>query len=106
MTSGAAPFYDLMRRLIASGGLRPRDPQVLAMEFMGPLMLWRHRHAITPNDRLVVNRQAFVREHVDQFLQGATAHSAGRARPVFRKSPVRSSRASTRRPRALSKVVS
>jgi AcrR family transcriptional regulator len=106
MTSGAAPFSDLMRRLIANGGLRPRDPQLLAIEFMGPLMLWRHRHAITPNERVVVNRQAFVRDHVDQFLQGASTFSAGRARSGFRKSAVRLSGSSTSRPRVLSKVVS
>jgi AcrR family transcriptional regulator len=80
MTSGTAPFQDLMRRLIADGSLRPRDPELLAMEFMGPLVLWRQWHAINPTGRLVTNRRAFVRNHVDQFLKGATAFPARRGR--------------------------
>jgi AcrR family transcriptional regulator len=106
MTSGAAPFYDLMRRLIANGGLSPRDPQLLAMEFMGPLLLWRQWHAITPNERVVVNRQAFIRDHVDQFMQGAKQRPAGRARSGFRKTVVRSVRTSAGRSPARSKAVS
>src|SRR5436190_14931561 len=39
VTSGAAPFHDLMRRLIADGSLRPGDPEMVAAEFMGPLLL-------------------------------------------------------------------
>jgi AcrR family transcriptional regulator len=73
MTSCAAPLYELMRRLVASGALGPQDPELLAMEFMGPLSLWRQMHAIDPNGRLVTNRSVFVRDHVDQFLQGASA---------------------------------
>jgi len=80
MTSGAAPFQDLMRRLIADGSLRPQDPELLAMEFVGPLLLWRQWYAVNPTGRLVTNRRAFVRNHVDQFLKGATTRSARRNR--------------------------
>jgi hypothetical protein len=68
-----------MRRLIAEGGLRSRDPELLAIEFMGPLLLWRYWHAINPNESVVVNRTAFVRHHVDQFLNGAEMQPAERA---------------------------
>jgi AcrR family transcriptional regulator len=80
MTSGAAPFYEVMRRLIASGGLRPRDPELLAVEFMGPLLLWRQLHAINAKAPIVVDRAAFARDHVNQFLQGAEMLSVGRGR--------------------------
>jgi AcrR family transcriptional regulator len=80
MTSCAAPLIELMRRLIASGDLSPREPELLAMEFMGPLSLWRNLHAIDPNGPLVANPGAFVRNHVDQFLNGAKALPAGQAR--------------------------
>ena len=73
MTSGAAPFHELMGRLVAEGGLLPRHPEVLTLEFMGPLLLWRHLHAIQPDGPLIENRSAFVRDHVSHFLQGATA---------------------------------
>ena len=78
MTSGAAPFHELMLRLIADGGLRPRDPELLTLEFMGPLLLWRHWHAIHPSRLLIANRKSFVRDHVHHFLQGATAKPVGR----------------------------
>ena len=72
MTSGTSRLHDLMRRLIDAGGLRPGDPEFLVMEFMGPLLLWRHRHALSPAGRLMTNRKAFVRDHVDHFLRSAT----------------------------------
>jgi AcrR family transcriptional regulator len=76
MTSGAERFQALMRRLIATGGLRPRDPELLITEFMGPLLLWRHRQALRQANPLVTNRTAFVRAHVDHFLNGAMAQAA------------------------------
>jgi AcrR family transcriptional regulator len=93
MTSCADPLHELMRRLIASGELRAGDPELLAMEFMGPLVLWRHLHAIGPHRRLVANRRLFVRAHVDQFLTGAN-RPAGQHRPRFsnRQAPSTSSR--------------
>jgi AcrR family transcriptional regulator len=106
MTSSAEPFYDLMRRLIAEGGLRSGDPELLAIEFMGPLLLWRHWHAINPNERVVVHRRAFVRDHVNQFLQGAEARSVERAGAGFRRTALRVPRAPTERRRIRSQAVS
>jgi AcrR family transcriptional regulator len=100
MTSGAAPFHELMHRLIAEGGLRAREPELLTIEFMGPLLLWRHWHAIHPNGPLITNRKAFVRDHVDHFLQGATARSAGRATGPSPKNVAHTSRVPPRRQRS------
>jgi hypothetical protein len=106
MTSGAAPLHDLMRRLSAHGTLLPRDPEVLTIEFMGPLLLWRHWHAIHPGGPLVKKRKAFIREHVDHFLEGATAPPARRLRAGFPDAVPRAGRAAAARPRARSKAVS
>jgi AcrR family transcriptional regulator len=106
MTSGAAPFHALMHRLITGGGLRPRDPELLTIEFMGPLLLWRHWHAIRPNDPLIADRKAFVRHHVDQFMQGASAPLAGPAVRVSRKPVAHASKVPVRRRRAGAKATS
>jgi AcrR family transcriptional regulator len=103
MTSGAAPFHALMRRLITGGGLRSRAPELLTIEFMGPLLLWRHWHAIRPNAPLIADRKAFVRAHVDHFMQGAGAPSGERAIRVARRP---AARAATRRRRPHAKVAS
>jgi AcrR family transcriptional regulator len=84
MTRGGERLQGLMRRLITTGGLRSRDPELLVTEFMGPLLLWRHRHALRQAGPLLTNRTAFVRAHVDHFLNGAMA---------------RTPKADTRRPR-------
>jgi AcrR family transcriptional regulator len=101
MTSGTARLNHLMRRLIDNGSLRPADPELLTLEFMGPLVLWRHRHAIHPHGPLTRNRKALAREHVDRFLRGSAA-------PAARKTPLRqksihpfSSRARRQRARLL-----
>jgi AcrR family transcriptional regulator len=73
MTSGAAPLRTLMRRLIAAGSLRRRSLDVLAAEFVGPLLMWRHWYTLDPKSPLVADRAAFVRGHVDHFLQGSGA---------------------------------
>jgi AcrR family transcriptional regulator len=106
MTSGAAPFYNLMRRLISDRHVAPADPELLAMEFMGPLLLWRHFHAISPDLAPVINRRTFVRDHVNQFLRGAETRSPGRAASTFRAAAGRPSRAATSRPRPRLKIVS
>ena len=91
LTSRSKPLPELMRRLVDAGRLAPRDPEILAVEFMGPLILWRHWHAVLPTLPLVANRQLFVREHVGHFLDGAA--------PRARRTAVRSAaRTTTRRP--------
>jgi AcrR family transcriptional regulator len=97
MTSGADRLQDLMRRLIAAGGLRPRSPELLMTEFMGPLLLWRHRQALRQTGPLVTNRAAFVREHVDHFLNGAIAGTA--AKPTRRRAERPASARRSRRAR-------
>lgn len=80
ITSGATPLRTLMRQLVNAGQLRRQRPELLACQFMGPLLMWRHWHALDPNGPLVVNQRVFVREHVDHFLRGAA--EAASVRPV------------------------
>jgi len=76
MINGAEPFKGLIRRLIADGSLRAGDPDVLTMVFMGPLLVWRQLHEVDPDCPMVANREQFVRDHVDQFLRGASGVAA------------------------------
>lgn len=62
---------EVMRHLAREGCLRDTDPHMLAMAFHGPLLFWRHLHAIGATVPHVKNRRAFARAHVDQFLVGA-----------------------------------
>ena len=66
----------LMRRLVRNGALRRADPEQLASEFIGPLLLWRLLLAIGSDVAIVRNPEAFARQHVEQFLMGA-ARTAG-----------------------------
>ena len=83
MTSGAALLQKLMGTLVSRGHLRRLPPGMLAMEFMGPLLMWRHWHALNPNGPLITKRSTFIRSHVEQFLHGAgaaRAHTSARTR--------------------------
>jgi AcrR family transcriptional regulator len=81
--SDAAPFDDLMRRLMAEGWLNAADPELLVTEFIGPLLMWRRCHAIDPAASIVVERNRFIRDHVTHFLKGAQATAAVRAGSAF-----------------------
>jgi AcrR family transcriptional regulator len=69
----------LMRRFVRSGALRRADPELLASEFIGPLLLWRLMLAIGSDFAIVRNPDAFARRHVDQFLSGAARTAAVRS---------------------------
>jgi len=75
MSSGQARWNTLMGRLVKEGWLRAADPQVLAMEFIGPLLLWRHLHAIKSMVPSIHQPRVFARRHVNHFLQGAAVRS-------------------------------
>lgn len=97
MTSGRARLHELMQRLVREGWLRAADPGLLAMAFIGPLLLWRQLHAIDPNLPVITNRNVFARDHVGQFLQGAAARPLGRpARRPRRRGARSPSKASVR----------
>jgi AcrR family transcriptional regulator len=78
MSGGQNHLHDLMRQLMRKRCLRAADPQLLAMEFMGPLLVWRQLDAIGLNLPLMKNPQAFARAHVEQFLRGAAVRTLGR----------------------------
>ncbi len=91
LSSGLARLRELMGRLVREGQLRNADPELLAMQFVGPLLLWRHLNAIRSDHPLIANRDDFARGHVEQFLRGAAARpvtrTAGRpaAQPPMRR---------------------
>ena len=95
MSGGPTRLDDLMQQLIQNRWLRAADPQLLAMEFMGPLLVWRQLDAIGRNLPLMRNPQTFARAHVEQFLRGAAVRT-GDHRAVGRRGNARAP--SSRRP--------
>lgn len=79
MSRGYLGMQDLMRRLMRQGSVRRADPEILASEFIGPLLLWRLLQAIGSDFAIVRNPEAFARRHVEQFLNGAAATRALRS---------------------------
>jgi AcrR family transcriptional regulator len=76
--SARREFAQVMERLIEAGHLRNADPEILVMQFIGPLLFWRQLHAIGAKTAVIRHRHAFARAHVDQFLNGAVASSVAR----------------------------
>ena len=64
-------LQDLMRRLMRNGMLRQADPEQLASEFIGALLLWRLMQAIGSNFAITRDPETFARQHVEHFLNGA-----------------------------------
>ena len=85
---GRERLHDIMRRLIRERWLRAADPQVLAIAFSSPLILWRHLHAIDADLPMIKDPRAFARQHVDQFLRGASV-AAPRSAPARRTAAAR-----------------
>lgn len=103
MGSGHARLLDAMRGFIGRGWLRAADPEMLTIGFVGPLLVWRHLLAIDADLPIVRDPEAFVRQHVDNFLKGAAAQPERPARPSRGKARGRSAasaRRSTTRQRA------
>ncbi len=76
MQSSRPRFEEVMQRMMDEGHLHDADPELLVMQFFGPLLFWRQLHAIGANRAVIRNRRAFARAHVDQFLNGAAAEPA------------------------------
>jgi AcrR family transcriptional regulator len=93
MSTGKGRIHELMRQLVRGGWLRPAEPQLLAMEFIGPLLLWRQLHALEADLPAIRNPQAFARHHVDQFLLGAAVRPTRQSRRPVRKRATRMRRA-------------
>jgi AcrR family transcriptional regulator len=94
MGSSRPRLEAFMRRLIDDGALRATDPELLVIQFVGPLVFWRQLHAIGARTGAIRQRHAFARAHVDHFLGGAAAVG-----PV-------SAPSRTRRPRTAGPLVS
>jgi AcrR family transcriptional regulator len=84
MGHGRSLSHEVMRRLVREGWLRPADPQILAIAFGSPLLMWRHLHAIDADLPMISHPRTFARQHVDQFLRGASALPSRRARGAGR----------------------
>ena len=90
MASGRERLHDLLRRMIREGWLRRANVHVLGIAFLSPLFMWRQLHAIDADLPMIRQPRAFVRQHVQQFLQGAAA-------PSTRPAPAPARRTSTSR---------
>ena len=86
--SGRARIRDAMQAFIDRGWLRTADPEILAISFAGPLLVWRHLLAHDPGLPMVRDPQRFVQQHVEQFLRGA----ASATQPAGRGAPTRTAR--------------
>jgi AcrR family transcriptional regulator len=95
MGGGRSRMREAMQSFVDRGWLRGADPEVLTMTFVGPLLLWRHMLAIEPGLPVIRDPEAFARQHVDHFLDGAAAPPR---RPDASPADTRTSR--TRRPAA------
>ncbi len=73
MGSGRKALHSLMQRLIDAQVLRAQDVDVLVAQFFGPLLMWRQMHTVDALAPGLQDRDAFVRAHVDNFLNGAAA---------------------------------
>ena len=77
---------EVMARLVKEGWLQDADPQLLMMEFMGPLVVWRQLRAIGSPLPMIRNPRAFARQHVDQFLRGAAPSTPDRRKKATKRS--------------------
>jgi AcrR family transcriptional regulator len=73
MGHGRERVHALFARLAREGWLRSGDPEMMAMAFTAPLILWRQLHAIDADLPMIRDPRAFARQHVDQYLRGAAA---------------------------------
>jgi hypothetical protein len=80
MSSAQARLREVMIGLVSGGWLHAADPQLLMMEFMGPLFLWRQLRAIESPLAVIREPRRFARQHVDQFLRGAASATSDRPR--------------------------
>lgn len=85
-------LQELMRRLVRTGTLRRADPEQLASEFIGPLLLWRLMQAIGSDFAIVRDPEAFARRHVEHFLNGAARTAAVQSARPARQRPNRSTK--------------
>jgi AcrR family transcriptional regulator len=100
LNSSRAGMCALMQRLIDRGWLRDADPDLLALQFVSPLLHWRQLLALDPG--LVPSPAEFARAHVDHFLRGAAERperTSAAARPPRPRRQPAAGRHATARPR-------
>jgi AcrR family transcriptional regulator len=101
--AGRARLREVMRHFIDRGVLRDADPEMLAVSFSAPLVLWRQLHAIDADVPIVRDPGTFARQHVEQFMRGAAARRERQktttTRAAGRRRSARSERRVSPRPR-------
>lgn len=65
------PIIDLMGRLMERGLLRRADPELMAVSFIAPLMMWRQLQSISPGHPWIDRPREYAHHCVEQFLNGA-----------------------------------
>jgi hypothetical protein len=90
-----------MQAFTERGWLRPADPEILALSFGGPLLVWRHLRELDPDLPMIRDPEGFARQHVEQFLRGAAVLEDAPARNA-RPRPKRARRAPGARRRSVS----
>lgn len=76
MGSKSQVFRTLIARLMDEGFLKQGDPDLMTFQFISPLMTWRQLQALRPAFPLVTDTRAFVKGHVDLFLNGSARREA------------------------------
>lgn len=76
MGSKSQVVRTLMARLMEQGLLKSGDLDLMTFQFIAPLMTWRQLQALRPTAPLVTDTGAFVKGHVDLFLNGSLRREA------------------------------
>lgn len=59
----------LMKQLCDEGRIRASSPELLTIEFIAPMLLWRHMLVVFPSHPWVTDYKSFARAHVEHFLR-------------------------------------
>ncbi len=70
MLGARKPMIDLMAHLMDRNLVRRADPELTALGFIAPLLMWRQLTGISPDHIWVERPREFARHCVDQFLRG------------------------------------
>jgi hypothetical protein len=59
--------------------VRPSDPEMLVMELVAPMMLWRQLQALKPDHRFITDYRGYIKQHVAHFLRATAPDKAPKA---------------------------
>ena len=70
------PVITLFASLLERGLLVGSNPAVVTMQFVAPMMAWRVVMSVAPEAGELIDREAYIREHVRRFLHGCAGPGA------------------------------